>query len=87
LESWSIDTFLGRECYNETAGVCQFCGSRTNLEVHHQQFRSHSGEDKDNLITHYASIAALLPIPLTDFFDASNHEPHSPKFSGHENNP
>jgi len=31
---------------------CQFCGSMTNLEVHHQQFRSHSGEDsEDNLIT------------------------------------
>jgi 5-methylcytosine-specific restriction endonuclease McrA len=31
---------------------CQFCGSMTNLEVHHQQFRSHSGDDKDNnLIT------------------------------------
>ena len=31
---------------------CQFCGSMTNLEVHHQQFRSHSGSDqKDNLIT------------------------------------
>ena len=31
---------------------CQFCGSRTNLEVHHQEFRSHSGEDTEaNLIT------------------------------------
>jgi 5-methylcytosine-specific restriction endonuclease McrA len=31
---------------------CQFCGSMTNLEVHHQQFRSQSGEDcEDNLIT------------------------------------
>jgi len=31
---------------------CQFCGSMTNLEVHHQQFRSHSGPDyEDNLIT------------------------------------
>jgi len=31
---------------------CQFCGSMTNLELHHQQFRSHSGEDtEDNLIT------------------------------------
>jgi len=31
---------------------CQFCGSMTNLEVHHQQFRSHSGADhEDNLIT------------------------------------
>jgi len=31
---------------------CQFCGTRTNLEVHHQQFRSQSGADsEDNLIT------------------------------------
>jgi len=31
---------------------CQFCGSMTNLEVHHQRFRSHSGSDhEDNLIT------------------------------------
>jgi len=31
---------------------CQFCGSMTNLEVHHQQFRSHSGDDTEaNLIT------------------------------------
>jgi 5-methylcytosine-specific restriction endonuclease McrA len=31
---------------------CQFCGSMTNLEVHHRQFRSHSGLDhEDNLIT------------------------------------
>jgi 5-methylcytosine-specific restriction endonuclease McrA len=31
---------------------CQFCGSMKNLEVHHQCFRSHSGEDiADNLIT------------------------------------
>ena len=31
---------------------CQFCGSMTNLEVHHQTFRSHSGPDHEgNLIT------------------------------------
>jgi len=31
---------------------CQFCGAMTNLEVHHLQFRSHSGEDtEENLIT------------------------------------
>jgi 5-methylcytosine-specific restriction endonuclease McrA len=31
---------------------CQSCGSMTNLEIHHQQFRSHSGQDhEDNLIT------------------------------------
>ena len=31
---------------------CQSCGSTSNLEVHHQQFRSHSGDDsEENLIT------------------------------------
>ena len=38
---------LGRDDWR-----CQFCGSMTNLEVHHQKFRSHSGPDhEDNLIT------------------------------------
>jgi ATP-dependent DNA helicase RecQ len=31
---------------------CQSCGTMSNLEVHHHQFRSHSGEDSVlNLIT------------------------------------
>ncbi|PYX07272.1 MAG: hypothetical protein DMG88_15150 [Acidobacteria bacterium] len=31
---------------------CQLCGSMTNLEVHHKDFRSHSGNDDEwNLIT------------------------------------
>ena len=31
---------------------CQSCGSMSNLEVHHQQFRSRSGDDvEENLIT------------------------------------
>jgi 5-methylcytosine-specific restriction endonuclease McrA len=31
---------------------CQNCGSMYNLEVHHQELRSHSGGDiEDNLIT------------------------------------
>jgi 5-methylcytosine-specific restriction endonuclease McrA len=31
---------------------CQSCGTMTNLEVHHQQFRSRSGQDaEENLIT------------------------------------
>ena len=39
---------------------CQFCGSWKNLEVHHQQFRSHSGEDlEENLITLCADCHAL----------------------------
>jgi hypothetical protein len=31
---------------------CQSCGAMANLEVHHQEFRSHSGADsEENLIT------------------------------------
>jgi len=31
---------------------CQSCGAKANLEVHHQEFRSHSGDDSEqNLIT------------------------------------
>ena len=31
---------------------CQSCGAMSNLEVHHQEFRSHSGNDVEaNLIT------------------------------------
>jgi 5-methylcytosine-specific restriction endonuclease McrA len=31
---------------------CQSCGSMSNLEVHHRQFRSHSGHDsEENLVT------------------------------------
>ena len=31
---------------------CQLCGTMTNLEVHHQEFRSRAGEDSElNLIT------------------------------------
>ena len=31
---------------------CQSCGAMSNLEIHHQQFRSLSGEDPElNLIT------------------------------------
>ena len=31
---------------------CQSCGTMSNLEIHHKQFRSHSGDDSEqNLIT------------------------------------
>jgi 5-methylcytosine-specific restriction endonuclease McrA len=31
---------------------CQSCGTMVNLEVHHKEFRSHSGDDsQQNLIT------------------------------------
>ena len=31
---------------------CQCCGTMSNLEVHHEEFRDHFGDDsEDNLIT------------------------------------
>ena len=31
---------------------CQSCGTSSNLEVHHKEFRSHSGDDsEESLIT------------------------------------
>jgi len=31
---------------------CQLCGTMSSLEMHHKQFRSHSGSDsEENLIT------------------------------------
>jgi 5-methylcytosine-specific restriction endonuclease McrA len=31
---------------------CQSCGTMSNLEIHHKEFRSHSGDDSSqNLIT------------------------------------
>jgi len=38
---------LGRDGWR-----CQSCGTMTNLEVHHREFRCHSGPDsEENLVT------------------------------------
>jgi 5-methylcytosine-specific restriction endonuclease McrA len=43
---------LRREVLGRDGWRCQFCGAMSNLEVHHQQFRSRSGNDYElNLIT------------------------------------
>jgi 5-methylcytosine-specific restriction endonuclease McrA len=43
---------LRRNILERDGWRCQKCGARTNLEVHHGQFRSHQGDDsEDNLIT------------------------------------
>jgi len=40
---------------------CQFCGTMSNLEVHHREFRSHSGADsEENLITLCAACHAAV---------------------------
>jgi 5-methylcytosine-specific restriction endonuclease McrA len=41
-----------KQVLHRDAWRCQSCGSMSNLEVHHKQFRSHAGHDsEDNLIT------------------------------------
>jgi len=39
---------------------CQSCGTMSNLEIHHKQFRSHSGDDsEENLITMCTACPAI----------------------------
>jgi len=43
---------LRRQVLRRDGWRCQLCGTMSNLEVHHKDFRSHSGEDsEENLIT------------------------------------
>jgi 5-methylcytosine-specific restriction endonuclease McrA len=40
---------------------CQSCGARSHLEVHHQELRSHSGDDREqNLITLCTACHAMV---------------------------
>jgi 5-methylcytosine-specific restriction endonuclease McrA len=43
---------LRQEVLRRDGWRCQSCGTMANLEVHHQHFRSHLGDDSEaNLIT------------------------------------
>ena len=43
---------LRQEVLRRDSWRCQSCGAMSNLEVHHNEFRSHSGDDSEqNLIT------------------------------------
>jgi 5-methylcytosine-specific restriction endonuclease McrA len=43
---------LCRQVVERDSWRCQSCGSMQQLQVHHKQFRSHSGDDsEENLIT------------------------------------
>jgi ATP-dependent DNA helicase RecQ len=43
---------LRNEVLRRDGWRCQFCGTRSSLEIHHQEFRSQSGDDSEqNLIT------------------------------------
>ena len=46
---------------------CQSCGAMTNLEVHHQEFRSQSGADSEqNLITLCSACHTAIHRPHTN---------------------
>ena len=51
LDAVSYDS-LRQHVLRRDGWRCQSCGSMSNLEVHHQQFRSQLGDDSaENLIT------------------------------------
>jgi 5-methylcytosine-specific restriction endonuclease McrA len=59
LDSISYER-LRRQILRRDGWRCQSCGTMSNLEVHHQQFRSHSGHDsEENLITLCANCHAI----------------------------
>jgi len=51
LDSVSYET-LRQQVLRRDGWRCQSCGTMSNLEVHHKEFRSQSGDDdENNLIT------------------------------------
>jgi 5-methylcytosine-specific restriction endonuclease McrA len=51
LDAESYET-LRQQVLRRDSWRCQWCGAMSNLEVHHKQFRSQSGQDsEENLIT------------------------------------
>jgi 5-methylcytosine-specific restriction endonuclease McrA len=60
LDSLSYRT-LHKQILERDAWRCQMCGSMQQLQVHHQKFRSQSGNDvEQNLITLCASCHAEI---------------------------
>ncbi len=52
---------LRRQILRRDGWRCQSCSTMSNLEVHHKEFRSHSGSDaEENLITLCASCHARV---------------------------
>ena len=51
LDPLSYET-LRQQILGRDGWRCQSCGTMSNLEAHHREFRSHSGDDsEENLIT------------------------------------
>jgi len=60
LDPVSYET-LRQQVLRRDGWKCQLCGTMSNLEVHHKQFRSHSGDDsEENLIAVCAACHAAL---------------------------
>jgi 5-methylcytosine-specific restriction endonuclease McrA len=52
---------LRQEILQRDGWRCQFCGTMSNLQVHHQQFRSQAGADvESNLITLCADCHSII---------------------------
>jgi ATP-dependent DNA helicase RecQ len=53
--------YLRNQVLRRDGWRCQACGTMSNLEVHHKEFRSHSGDDSEqNLITLCTACHAAL---------------------------
>ncbi len=60
LDPVSYET-LRQQVLRRDGWRCQLCGTMTNLEVHHKEFRSQSGDDSEqNLITLCAACHASV---------------------------
>jgi len=58
---------LRRQVLRRDGWRCQSCGTMANLEVHHKQFRSQSGQDsEENLITLCVDCHEEMDIPRRD---------------------
>jgi 5-methylcytosine-specific restriction endonuclease McrA len=52
---------LRRQILHRDSWRCQSCGTMSSLQVHHMEFRSHSGADsEENLITLCAACHATV---------------------------
>ena len=52
---------LRQEILRRDGWRCQFCGAMSNLQIHHQQFRSQAGSDvESNLITLCADCHSMM---------------------------
>jgi ATP-dependent DNA helicase RecQ len=52
---------LRRQVLRRDGWRCQSCGTTSNLEVHHKEFRSQSGDDsEENLITLCATCHSVI---------------------------